>query len=111
MVFSPAAEDGTGRDRCQVKGNNHSTVKPVTLFSFLVSLFCPPGGVVLDPFLGSGTTLVSCLQTGRRGIGIEREKDYCDIALARCRFADREAQDKVQPEQPMRAAQLALVGS
>ena len=89
----------------------HPTTKPVTLFSFLVSLFCPPGGVVLDPFLGSGTTLVSCLQTGRRGIGIEREKEYCDIALARCRFADREAQDKAQQERPVQPAQLELVGT
>ena len=50
---------------------------------WLVRLVTPPGGVVLDPFLGSGTTMLAAEREGFACIGIEREPSYCDIALAR----------------------------
>jgi DNA modification methylase len=50
---------------------------------------CPPGGTVLDPFVGSGTTLLACHHEGRQGIGIERDAGYCEIA--RRRLAEAQA--------------------
>lgn len=61
----------------------HPTVKPVALMRWLVRLVTPPNGVVLDPFTGSGTTGIACVQESRRFIGIEREAEYMEIARAR----------------------------
>lgn len=63
--------------------NNHPTVKPVKLMSYLITLASRPGDVVLDPFLGSGTTGIAAKLLSRDFIGIEREQEYCDIAEAR----------------------------
>jgi site-specific DNA-methyltransferase (adenine-specific) len=65
------------------EGNNHPTVKPVKLIEYLITLITPPNGTVLDPFLGSGTTAIAALNTGRYFIGIEKEKKYFDIANER----------------------------
>ena len=64
-------------------GNGHPTVKPVALMRWLVRLVTPAGGVVLDPFTGSGTTGVAAVQEGRRFIGCEREAEYVEIARRR----------------------------
>lgn len=61
---------------------NHPGTKPKALMLSLVGL-CPKGGIVLDPFLGSGTTLVAAKESGRRGIGIELEEENCSIAVRR----------------------------
>ena len=66
-------------------GNTHPTVKPTDLMAYLCRLITPHGGVVLDPFMGSGTTGVACLQLGRRFIGIERDPAYFDVACKRIR--------------------------
>jgi site-specific DNA-methyltransferase (adenine-specific) len=63
--------------------NFHPTVKPVALMRYLVRLITPVGGVVLDPFLGSGTTGMAARYEGRDFIGIEREEDYFYIAVSR----------------------------
>jgi DNA modification methylase len=63
--------------------NIHPTVKPVALMAWLVRLVTPPGGLVLDPFTGSGTTGIAAVGEGRRFLGIEREGEYVDIACAR----------------------------
>jgi DNA modification methylase len=63
--------------------NTHPTVKPVELMRWLVRLGCPPGGIVLDPFAGSGSTGIAALHEQRRFVGIEREPDYLRIARAR----------------------------
>jgi DNA modification methylase len=65
------------------RANHHPTVKPLDLMRHLVRLVTPPGGTVLDPFLGSGTTAIAANAEGFRAIGIEREKEYLDIAVAR----------------------------
>jgi len=63
--------------------NHHPTVKPIKLMEYLVRLVTPKEGIVLEPFAGSGTTLIACKQQGFNYIGIEREQEYCDIAEAR----------------------------
>ncbi len=64
-------------------GNEHPTQKPIALMDALVELFSVRGGLVCDPFMGSGTTGMACLRSGRRFIGIEREERYFDLACRR----------------------------
>ena len=63
--------------------NHHPTVKPIALMRYLVKLITPKGGTVLDPFMGSGSTGIACKEEGFNFIGIDLEKEYCDIAEAR----------------------------
>ena len=67
--------------KCARTGNNlHPTQKPVALIQEIVKW---TNGIVLDPFMGSGTTLVACAKMGRKGIGIELDEDYFNIACKR----------------------------
>ena len=68
--------------------NNHPTVKPTELMRYLCALVTPPGGTVLDPFMGSGSTGRGALLGGFSFIGIEREAEYVEIARARIRAID-----------------------
>ncbi len=61
----------------------HPTQKPVGIVRPLVEYSCPPGGIVLDPFAGSGTTLIAARELGRRAIGAEVNEDYCRAAVDR----------------------------
>lgn len=63
--------------------NNHKTVKPLSLFKYLIHLTTKKNSIVLDPFIGSGTTAVACKELGRKFIGIEINKQYIDIANKR----------------------------
>ena len=63
--------------------NEHPTVKSLKLCEYLVKLVTPEKGICLDPFAGSGTTLIACKNQGYNFIGIEKEKDYCEIAKRR----------------------------
>jgi DNA modification methylase len=65
------------------EGNNHPTVKPVKLIEYLITLVTPPNGIVLDPFMGSGTTAIACKQLGFDYIGFEKEKSYSKIIEGR----------------------------
>lgn len=65
------------------EGNNHPTVKPIALMAYLCRLVTPPGGTVLDPFMGSGSTGIAALREGFEFIGIEREPEYLAIAERR----------------------------
>jgi DNA modification methylase len=64
-------------------GNTHPTVKPISLMRWLVRMVTPPGGTVLDPFAGSGSTLVAAVIEGFQCVGIEREDDYVQIIRSR----------------------------
>lgn len=77
---------GAGRTAAAVR-NHHPTVKPVRLMRWLVRLVTPPGGVVCDPFLGSGTTGIAATLEGAHFIGAEREDAYIAIAEARIAHA------------------------
>jgi site-specific DNA-methyltransferase (adenine-specific) len=66
-----------------LRKNTHPTVKPIKLMEYLVKLITPPGGVVLDPFAGSGTTLIAAKTQGFNYIGIELTPEYVEIAEAR----------------------------
>lgn len=66
--------------------NIHPTVKPIEIMRYLSRLITPPNGVILEPFLGSGTTAIAAEKEGFKIIGIEREKKYYDIALKRIEY-------------------------
>jgi len=93
--IQPANEGGASRffycakasKKERGEGNNHPTVKPVSLIKYLVTLVTPPDGVCLDPFMGSGTTAIACINTGRNFIGFELDKHYCEIANERIQKA------------------------
>lgn len=63
--------------------NTHPTVKPIDLMAWLIKLVTPPGGVVLDPFLGSGSTAVAAQGAGFQWVGIENSREYAEIAQQR----------------------------
>jgi hypothetical protein len=66
--------------------SSHPTVKPLALMRWLVKLVCPPNGIVLDPFTGSGTTGCATVLEGFRFLGIEREDEYVEIAKKRIAY-------------------------
>ncbi|WP_080670418.1 DNA methyltransferase [Agrobacterium tumefaciens] len=77
------AGQGIGLNRVTQARNIHPTVKPTMLMRYLVRLVTPPKGLVLDPFMGSGSTGKAALAEGCRFIGMEREGDYFEIARRR----------------------------
>jgi site-specific DNA-methyltransferase (adenine-specific) len=77
-------------------GSKHPTVKPLNLMRYLCKLVTPPGGTVLDPFAGSGTTLQAAIEEGFCAIGIEREAEYHADILRRLELA-RKAMEKPAP--------------
>ena len=83
----PGSKDNTGKfpdhDHRVLGGNHHPTVKPTALMRYLCRLVTPPGGVVLDPFTGSGSTGKAAVSEGFDFVGIEREAEYVEIARAR----------------------------
>ena len=72
-----------GAGRTSASKNHHPTVKPIELMRYLCRLVTPPGGTVLDPFTGSGTTGCAAVLEGFEFVGIEREAEYAQIAKAR----------------------------
>lgn len=86
-----AKREAEGKERVsdQTTKNFHPTVKPVALIGYLVRLVTPPGGVVLDPFLGSGTTAVAAIDEGFSWIGCELTLDYLPIISGRVRHAEK----------------------
>lgn len=80
--------------------NQHKTVKPLSLCKHLVCLTTKKGHVVLDPFMGSGTTALACKETGRNFIGVELNKEYIKIAMKRLKSAkclDKSVQQSTPP--------------
>lgn len=80
-----------------LRANTHPTVKPTDLMRWLCRLITPPGGVILDPFMGSGSTGKAALLEGFRFIGCEREDEYMPIAQARITAAVHPVTAKAQP--------------
>lgn len=83
----PQSMDGNDKRGAAPRANTHPTVKPTELMRYLCRLVTPPGGVVLDPFMGSGSTGKAAALEGFRFIGIEREAEYLEIARARIQGA------------------------
>jgi site-specific DNA-methyltransferase (adenine-specific) len=79
--------DGSGiqynAQKVQTKGNTHPTVKPVELMKYLVKLVTPKGGTVLDPFNGSGSTGMACVELNFNYVGIDLDNNYVDISMKR----------------------------
>ena len=80
-------------------GKQHPTQKPVALMQWCLG-FLPDAQTILDPFMGSGTTLVACAKLGRKGIGIELDPDYFEIACKRVREAYAQPDLFVAPPTP-----------
>ena len=80
-------KDDIGLNKIVAKKNNHPTVKPIKLMKYLCRLVTPKGGTVLDPFMGSGSTGIAAKDEGFEFIGIEREKEYFEIAERRVSVA------------------------
>jgi len=83
---SGEASKGMERFKTQPKQNFHPTVKPTELMKYLIRLVTPKAGIVLDPFMGSGSTGKAAMQEGMWFVGIEREKEYFEIAKQRIEY-------------------------
>ena len=92
------SDDGPGgenpRNRTnQAKQNFHPTVKPTALMRYLIKLVTPEGGVVLDPFTGSGSTGKAALLDGFQFVGVELTEEYLPIIEGRLRWASEQVDD------------------
>lgn len=85
---------GGAFNKARVVKNNHPTVKPTDLMRYLCRLVTPPDGIVLDPFMGSGSTGKAAALEGFRFIGIEQQPEYFEIACERIRQAKRAYDDE-----------------
>jgi DNA modification methylase len=83
--------DGTKTFRDTKRKNIHPTTKPTTLMRYLCRLITPPGGTILDPFMGSGTTGKAAMYEGFNFVGVELMPEYMEIAEARIRYAQKDA--------------------
>jgi site-specific DNA-methyltransferase (adenine-specific) len=79
--------DGSLEGGIVMSRNPHPTVKPLELMQYLCRLICPPGGIVLDPFMGSGSTGMAAVREGMSFIGIEMGAEYYEIAERRIAYA------------------------
>lgn len=87
----------TDPHRVIMRQNFHPTVKPIALMRYLVRLVTPPNGTVLDPFAGSGTTLVAAILEGFNPVGMELTIDYLPIINARVDWALKQVEPPTQP--------------
>mgnify|MGYP000532965510 FL=1 len=92
FFYCPKAKKGE-KNRGVDGENDHVTVKPVELVSYLVRLLTPEGGNTLDPFAGSGTTGMSAVLEGVGAELIEKDESYCEIARQRVRYAETNYQE------------------
>ncbi len=73
-------ECGTGKVE---RGINHPAMYPVQIPEYFIKMCCPENGIVLDPFMGSGTTAIACINTNRNYIGFEKDEEYYELSLER----------------------------
>ena len=90
-VFHSASHGNVLTHRRIKSDRVHPTQKPVGLICQLIEVVSPPGGTVLDPFMGSGTTGVACARKGRKFVGIEVEPKYFELACSRIEMALKQA--------------------
>ncbi len=74
------------KNRTSLNKNIHPTVKPIELMQYLVRLVTPKNGILLEPFLGSGSTTIACIKEKIKFLGIEQSKEYFNIAVARTEY-------------------------
>ena len=107
--FAPKKQDTTrkegnvGGDNPRNRGvhervNHHPTVKPTDLMRYLCRLITPPNGIVLDPFMGSGSTGKACAYEGFDFIGIDQSAEYVEIARARIAFVEKHPEQVIFPK-------------
>jgi DNA modification methylase len=73
----------------ECSNKNHSATFPLALPMWFIKLFTEEGDVVLDPFIGSGTTAIACLQLNRKYIGIEIKEEYCKLAMEQIKYQEK----------------------
>ena len=108
-VFNGQSEESAGMAPGSVEDkfttrpskNHHPTVKPITLMRYLCRLVTPPGGVVLDPFAGSGTTGCAAILEGFEFIGLERDEEYAKIANQRMIYWAGQLEEKKKAVLPL----------
>lgn len=104
----PVDDQGRDRDRfLKIARSTHPTVKPVSLMRWLIRLVTPKGGVVMDPFTGSGTTGVAAIQEGVRFVGAELMPIYVKIASGRLDHAER-PQSWMRPPPPEEVVEMSM---
>jgi DNA modification methylase len=96
------------RAKALLDGKEHPTQKPVALMEWCLG-FLPDAKTILDPFMGSGTTLVACAKLGRKGIGIELDPDYFEIACRRVEEAYRQPDLLIHYAPPAKPTQEVLL--
>lgn len=100
--------EGPGNRANKDQRSEHPCPKPLWIMQTLLRRHCPPGGSILDPFMGTGTTLVAAEQLGRRGIGIEISPEYFEVACRR--VAQAAAQPRLfAPDAPRPAEQQTIL--
>lgn len=82
-TLDKSLKTGSGNERNNLNKNTHPTVKPIKLMSYLITLGSREDDIILDPFMGSGSTGIACKLLNRQFLGIEREKDYFEISKLR----------------------------
>ena len=93
FFFCAKASSSERNEGCE--SNGHPCVKPISLMTYLIKLVMPPkGGILLDPFCGSGTTIAAATRLGYEAIGIEKEAEYCEIANARVAHAMQKIEEE-----------------
>jgi site-specific DNA-methyltransferase (adenine-specific) len=91
---------GSGNERVTSRRNTHPTVKPTSLMEYFIRMVTPPGGVVLDPFMGSGSTGKAALLAGFKFIGVDSDPEYMPIAEARIAWAAKQVDARKALEDP-----------
>ena len=91
----PSGNSWERRDKRQTtaRANIHPTVKPIKLMAYLVELGCPEDGLVLDPFCGSGSTLIAAHRLNRKWLGIELNPEYAEITRHRLSVLNQKLTD------------------
>jgi site-specific DNA-methyltransferase (adenine-specific) len=106
--FFYTAKSSSAERSAGLKKNIHPTVKPIEIMRYLCRLITPPNGLILEPFLGSGTTAIAAHKENFRIIGIEREQEYVEIAKARLEYWKTHEHAMTPQNPPVESEQMNL---